>query len=79
VQGSNEWMHNSPGDESLWKRQITAEGAEKLRQCYKHFLQCNTSASEKTQVRTWGRQTCSLPQAPSNLVMPLVGWYTTRS
>ena len=34
-------------------------------------LQCSTFASERPQVRTWGRQTCFLPRAPSNLVMPL--------
>jgi len=27
--------------------------------------------SERPQVRTWGRQTCFLPWAPSNLVTPL--------
>ena len=27
---------------------------------------------QRPQARTWGRQTCFLPRAPSNLVMPLV-------
>jgi len=31
----------------------------------------STYASERPQVRTWEHQTCLLPQAPSNLVMPL--------
>jgi len=30
-------------------------------------------ASKTAQVRTWGRQTCFLPRAPSNLVTPWVG------
>ena len=56
--------HNSPGAESLL-------GAKKSQQCDKHFFQNTTFASERPQVRTWGRQTCFLPQAPSNLVTPL--------
>ena len=36
----------------------------------KYFLQCSTFAFER--VRTWRRQTCFLPRAPSNLVMPLL-------
>jgi len=47
--------HNYPGVESL-------RGA---RECpsnvWKHFLQYSTFASERTLVRTWGRQTCFLP------------------
>jgi len=46
-------------------------GAEKSHKCYKYFLQCNEFAFERAQVRTWGRQTCFLPRAPSNLVTPL--------
>ena len=38
-------------------------------QCRKYFLQYSTFASERTQVRTWGRQTCFLPRVPSNLVL----------
>ena len=38
---------------------------------YKHFFQNSTFAFERPRVRTWGRQTCFLPQAPSNLVSPL--------
>ena len=34
-------------------------------------LQCSAFASESPQVRTWGRQTCFLPRAPSNLVASL--------
>ena len=51
-------------------RRITARGL-KYQQCHKHFFQNTTFASERRQVRTWGRQTCFLPQAPSNLVTPL--------
>jgi len=36
-----------------------------------YFIQCSTIASEGPQVRTWGRQSCFLPRAPFNLVMPL--------
>jgi len=59
------------GAESLRGRRMTAGGAEKFQKCHKHFLQYSTFASERPQVRTWGRQTCLLPRAPSNLVTPL--------
>jgi len=35
------------------------------------LFQNSIFASERPQVRTWGRQTCFLPQAPSTLVTPL--------
>jgi len=57
-------------------------GAGKSRQCHKYFLQYIEFASERVQVRTWGRQTCSLIQAPSNLVMPLgtvIHWVSGHS
>jgi len=41
--------------------------AEKSQPCHKYFIQHNTFASEKTQVRTQGRQTCFSQRAPSNL------------
>jgi len=47
-------------------------GAAKTQQCHKYFLQHSIFASERPQVRTWGRQTCFLPRAPSNLVTPLL-------
>jgi len=37
----------------------------------KYFLQYSECASERSQVRTWGRQTCFLPRAPSNLATTL--------
>jgi len=46
-------------------------GAKKSQKCHTHFLQYSTFASERPQVQTWGRQTCFLPRAPSNLVRPL--------
>jgi len=46
-------------------REITAWGAEKAQQCHKYFLQYGAFASEKTQVRTWGRQT------PNLLIVPV--------
>jgi len=46
-------------------------GVEKFQKCHKYFLQYSEFASERAQVRTWGRQTCFLPRAPSNLVTPL--------
>ena len=55
--------HNSPGTESLWGRRKVLRISQ--------VLQCSTFASERPQVRRWGRQTCFLPWAPSNLVMPL--------
>jgi len=51
---------------------MTAGGAEKSQQCHKYFLQYSTFTSERPQFRTWGRQTCFLPRAPSNLVTPLL-------
>jgi len=50
---------------------MTAEGAEKSQQCHKYFLQYTTFASERPQVRIWGRQSALLARAPSNLVTPL--------
>jgi len=45
-------------------------GGKKSQQCHNHFFQSSrpTFASERPQVRTWARQTCFFPQAPSNLV-----------
>ena len=51
--------------------QITAGSAEKSQQCHKYFLPYSTFASERPQFQTWGRKTCFLSQAPSNLVTPL--------
>jgi len=48
------------------------EGAEMSQQCHKYFLQYSTFASKRPQVQTLGHQTCFLPQAPSNLVAPLL-------
>ena len=45
--------------------------AEKVQQCRKYFLQYSTFVFERLPVRTWGRQTCFLPRAPSNLVTHL--------
>jgi len=46
---NEEWQggHNSPGAESLWGRQITAESAIKSQQCHKYLLQYSTFASKK--------------------------------
>jgi len=57
------------------RRRITARDAEKSQQRHKYFLQYSTFASKKPQVRKWRRQTCFLPQAPSNLVTPLLTSY----
>jgi len=61
-QGGSRWTQ-------LSGRLMTARDAEKSQQCYKCFLQC-TFASQTPQVRTWGRQICFLPWAPSDLVVP---------
>jgi len=53
-------------------RQISAGGPEKSQQFHNYFLQCSKFPSERTQVRTLGRQTCFLPRAQSNLVTPLL-------
>ena len=47
------------------------KGAEKSPKCHKYFLQHSKFASERSQVRTWVRQTCFLPRALANLVTPL--------
>ena len=52
-------------------QQIAAGGAEKSQQCHKYFLQYSKFASERTQFRSWGRQTCFLPRTPSNHIIPL--------
>ena len=44
--------------------------AEKSQQCRKYFLHYHAFASERLQVRTWGRQTCFLPRAPYNIDTP---------
>ena len=74
VQGRNEGGKGGtipPGAKSLWGRRITEGGAEKSQQCHKYFLQYSTFASERPQVRTWGRLSCFLSRAPSNLVTTL--------
>ena len=48
------------------------EGRHKVPTISQYFLQYITFASERSQVRTWGRQTCFFPGAPSNLVTPLL-------
>jgi len=70
LQGSNEEGKVAllPGAKSLW-------GRRKSQPYHKCFLQYSIFASERSQVRTWGRQTCFLPRAPSNLVTPLLHWH----
>jgi len=51
-------------------RQMIAGGAGKSQQCHMCILQCSKFVSERSQVRTWGRQTCFLPLVPFNLVTP---------
>jgi len=46
-------------------------GVAKYQQRHKYFLQYSAFPSERHQARTQGRQTCFLPRAPSNLLMPL--------
>jgi len=53
-------LNHYGGAQWLW-------GTEKSQQCHKHFLQYSKFSSERAQVRTWGRQTCFLPRAPSAL------------
>jgi len=70
-QGRNDRVkgHNSPGAESLWRRWMTAGRRKVL--TMSQDLQYSAFASEKPQVRTYGRQTCFLARAPSNFVTPL--------
>ena len=51
-------------------------GAEKSQQGHKFFLQYSTFASERPQVRKWGRQTYFLPRVPFNLVTPTIDQIT---
>jgi len=44
---------------------MTAGGVERYEQCHSYELQCSTYATDRPQVRTWGRQTCFLPREPS--------------
>ena len=46
-------------------------GRQKSQQYHKYILQYSTFASERPHFRTWGCQTCFLPQVQSNLVTPL--------
>jgi len=64
--------HNSPGAQSLWGCHITAGDAEKSQKCQKYFIQHRTFASERPRFQKWGRQTCFLPRASSNLVTSLI-------
>jgi len=54
-------------------------GRRKSQQYHKCFLQCSKFAPERAQVRTWGRQSCFLPRAPSNLATPRLHWQHTRN
>ena len=75
TRGHNSWAPNRYGGaQSLRGRPIPADGAEKPWHCHKYCLQYSTFNSEKPQVRTWGRQNCFLPWAPSNLVTPLLAY-----
>ena len=65
-----------PGCRITMVRRITAR-APKAQQCCKYFLQYSTFASEKLLVRTWVRQTCFLPRAPSNFSTSLNGAWTS--
>jgi len=47
----------------------------KIQKCHKCFLQCSIFSSPRPQFRTWGRQTCFLLRAPSNLVTSLAIWF----
>ena len=47
--------------------------AEKSQQCLKYFIQYSTFTPKRPYVRTWGRQTCYLARAPSNVGTPLLG------
>jgi len=46
-------------------------GRLKVQQYRKYFLQYKYITPKRPQAGTWGRQTCFLDRAPSNLVMPL--------
>jgi len=52
-------------------RRVTMRAPKNPNNVTSTVLQCSTFASERPQVRAWGRQTCFLPRAPSDLVTPL--------
>jgi len=58
LQGRNEEVKGT----QLPGRLIIPGGAEKSQQCHKHFLQYSTDTSERSQIRTWGRQTIATPK-----------------
>jgi len=68
------------GAESLWGRPITAGATDSCGRRRKALTLSQVLSSiqyiysEKPQVRTWGRQNCFLPWAPSNLVTPLLAY-----
>jgi len=66
--------HNSPVAESPWRRQITAGAAEKSKNVTSAFFNAVHFLPHDL-FRTWGRQTCFLPRAPSNLVTSLAIWF----
>jgi len=55
----------------LWGARNDWRGSKKTQHFRKNFVQFNTFDSDRPQVRTWWRQTCSLPRAPSSLGTPL--------
>jgi len=71
-EGRITWAPNHyGGSESLRGARNDCEGVKKAQQCHRYFLQNNTFAPERPQVRTWGHRTCFLPRVPSTLVTPL--------
>jgi len=69
---------SGPGKEGSKRAQCPRNrsdgGTEKSQQCRKYFLQYSTFTLKRPYVRTWGRQSCSLPQIPSNRGTTLVSW-----
>jgi len=62
---------NYPGAKSLWGHRNTAGATKSPNNVTRTFF---TFASGRPQVRKWGRQTCFLSRAPSDLVTPLSIW-----
>jgi len=71
-QGHNEGGKGAefPGGPVTMGRRMTTGSSKSHNNVTRTFF--NTFTSKISQVGTWGRQTCFLPQTPSNLVTPLI-------
>jgi len=68
--------HNYPGAQSLrWVRN-DCERCWKVQRMWQVLSSIQQITSDQYQIPIWGRQTCFLPQTPSNLITPLAAGST---